>query len=647
MKNFGEQFLHQKDSKLHTTKVVEIEKDRRERKGENVSQKPADKISDWLEVIEKTHLGHQDDNRILDRIKDSYHREYVIKEEDVPESTFLLEQKIAREQGHGAIEITDQFRQEKSKQIINGQEQSLDKWLDYLSSPDATYPTWAKYWAFKSMLTMGKFEKQEDKETREEKVQFKKRTKNTVASFPPLNPRALAMTISAIIAKAEDNSKNKNEREDIQNFSKKLNEVQFKELLSTENFSKIYAQFLMEMPEYSNEGLKETRGVWKTYLQGSEPDELVKSLEGHPLEWCTANIDTARTQLQGGNFHVYYSINENGEAVIPRVAIRMQGDSIAEVRGIAANQNMDPYIGDIVKEKMADFPDGEEYKKKAADMKRLTEIEEKNNRKEKLTKEDLVFLYEIDSPIEGFGYDRDPRIQEIILNRDLHENISIFSGCQQEEIAYFPQDFNEKTKVYIGPPVSGVFSKKIEHVYISFSGVLEFPECLKNEIKQFETNIGKKSKEELIRELKERANSNDPIKKIRIDYAEYTIENPEFVVAEKQVEIKLVQLGIRDLFHYDFVDFNYETIDVIYKKAKELGLELCPAEVSLYLILENEKVFKEKRNAYEAESYLIAMNPIESRIFNIGKDSHEPELSTCRVPKKISVDRKFIFCYKN
>ena len=58
------------------------------------------------------------------------------------------------------------------------------------------------------------------------------------------------------------------------------------------------------------------------------------------------------TQLQGGDFYVYYSINENREPVIPRVAIRMEGDHIAEVRGIAHDQNVDPYIRLQVYKKM-------------------------------------------------------------------------------------------------------------------------------------------------------------------------------------------------------------------------------------------------------------------------------------------------------
>lgn len=54
----------------------------------------------------------------------------------------------------------------------------------------------------------------------------------------------------------------------------------------------------------------------------------------------------------------------------------MQGDEIGEVRGVAPDQNLDPFIGKIVDEKLSEFPDGEKYKKRTGDMKRLTEIEE-------------------------------------------------------------------------------------------------------------------------------------------------------------------------------------------------------------------------------------------------------------------------------
>lgn len=86
MAESGEQFLHRRDSKLHTTKPVEHEQARRKIVSEPVSQRPADKIASWLGVIEKTHLGHKDDPRVIERIKDYYHRQHVIKPENIPQS---------------------------------------------------------------------------------------------------------------------------------------------------------------------------------------------------------------------------------------------------------------------------------------------------------------------------------------------------------------------------------------------------------------------------------------------------------------------------------------------------------------------------------------------------------------------------------
>ncbi len=440
----GFKFLHQKNSKLHMSENVLHEQERLKRQGEETSQKPAPKIEDWLNLLERTHTGHNDDPRVLERIKASYHKQYCLKAEydesgniiasDVPESAFLLEQRIARNQGHGEVEITDEFKQEKTKQIISDQEHSLDKWVDYLTSSDANYPMWTKYWAFTSMVGMGKFEKSENEDGREVAT-FKKRDASTTSPFPPLNARALAMSIGVIEAKAKENAKQKNERLPIENVSTKLNPDEFKDLVNLENFSKLYTQFLIELPEYSTEGLKETRGEWVRYEKGSEPDTLVSSLDGHPLEWCTANIETARTQLQGGDFHVYYSLDSDGTPNIPRVAIRMEEDKIAEVRGIAVDQNLDPYISDVVKNKMTEFPDGEQYSKKSADMKRVTEIEDRSQQNQELTKEDLRFLYQIDEKIEGFGYEEDPRIEEILSTRNIKSDLAFTLGYEETEIS--------------------------------------------------------------------------------------------------------------------------------------------------------------------------------------------------------------------
>jgi len=432
-KNFGEQFLHEKDPRLHTTKPVEHEMEKKEKAGKEVSQKPAEKIADWLEVIKKTHIGHRDDPRVLERIKDYYHKEHVIKEKDIPESYFENQKRLAREQGHGDIEITDEMKTQLSEVIVSDQESTLDNWVDYFSSSDAdSYPMWSKYWAFNGMLKISSFDK--------EKHAFAKRDKDTVAPFPDLNREALAYAVDSIVKKA---NKEKIPATD--------NNPELKKLLDGANFGKLYAYAIEKVTPTEENELLNTKGEWITYPKNSDHMPLVESLQGHGTGWCTAGELTAKTQLKAGDFHVYYSHDKDGQPTIPRVAIRMQENNIAEVRGIAPEQNLDPYIGDVVNKKLAEFPDGKEYQKKSADMKRVTEIDKKNNAKEELTKDDLRFLYQLDSKIEGFGYHEDPRIKEIIAKRDIKSDVSSVTGYPKEQISTTEEEaMSGKIKFYLG-----------------------------------------------------------------------------------------------------------------------------------------------------------------------------------------------------
>ena len=66
-----------------------------------------------------------------------------------------------------------------------------------------------------------------------------------------------------------------------------------------------------------------------------------------------------------------------------------------------------------------------------------------------LTKEDLAFLYEIDSDIEGFGYERDPRIEEIRNQRNSRADYATVFECKEEEIIVGnPDNITETTKLY-------------------------------------------------------------------------------------------------------------------------------------------------------------------------------------------------------
>lgn len=587
-------FLKQKYN-LHNTPEIESATKRTEvRSGEKVSQKPDAQIQNYLDRFKEIIGRPNEDDREqgMNALKHILYNKFVIKPEDIPESYFTTQQRLARELGHGEVEISEEQREQLTEVIITDQKSSMDNWIDYLSSKDATYPDWLKYYSFRSMLSLGEYDK--------ENKQFTKRSKGTTKPFPDLNREALAYVLDAIEKKYQPQTEEQKNLEAEKRVQKEINltdeerEVQqeerrnFDKILQGENFAKLYAWAIDKVTPASKERLANTDGKWIKYNQNSDHMPLVESLQGHGTGWCTAGESTAQTQLSNGDFYVYYSLDENGQPKIPRAAIRMEGDSIGEVRGIGPDQNLDPYIGDVVKSKMTEFPDGASYEKKSSDMKMLTEIDNKNKEDKPLNKEDLIFLYEINSKIDGFGYQRDPRIQEIISTRNPKEDALIALECEPNEIVYSEEDYNKalkenrNIKAYIGPLFSEIFSQDLEHIYSSFPN---------GRIEKAEANIGTYSKEKLIKELNERESSTNPEDKIYIsDYARSMLQKPEFAVISKPEKINLIKLKVQDL--------GFEknpTTDQLYSRAEELGLELCPPEIGPHLRLNYQTVFKREQ----------------------------------------------------
>ena len=111
------------------------------------------------------------------------------------------------------------------------------------------------------------------------------------------------------------------------------------------------------------------------------------TLQNKGTGWCTAGQSTAETQIDSGDFYVYYTYDKNNEPTQPRIAIRMNGKSeIGEVRGILQHQSLEPQMNDILQTKLSEFgPEADKYKKKTEDMRKMTEIETKTNNNESLS----------------------------------------------------------------------------------------------------------------------------------------------------------------------------------------------------------------------------------------------------------------------
>ena len=187
-------------------------------------------------------------------------------------------------------------------------------------------------------------------------------------------------------------------------------------------------------------------------------------------------------------------------------------------------------------------------------MNTLTLIENKSKKGEKFTKDDLVFLYEINEKIQGFGLTNDPRIKELREKRNIEEDMPIVFECSLAQIARSPSEVTEDTKAYVGELFSGVFQKNIEYIYTSF------PE---GKLAKYEAELGK-TKKQYEKEL------DDPKYSFSFD-AQYIFNKAEWSLSKNSGKEKFVRLTVKDMGFSDTV-----TTEQIYKKAEEFGLELCP-----------------------------------------------------------------------
>ena len=555
---------------LHKTPEVEnAAKRTRMRTGEKVPQDPSARIQNYLDrlshIINPPQLQGRPSfdrkERNLEMLTHGLYDKFVVRPDEISEGFWENQKRIIRERGQGAdlaqVDL-EKLKKQNTEAIIADQKSSIDKWVNYLSSPDAPYPDSLKYFVMRSVLYMGEYDK--------EKKMYPQRSKGTTKPFPDLNREALAYVLDAVEKKYKGQKTDQNDPE-------------FEKLLQGENFARLYAWAIEKVTPASQEELSANKGEWVKYKQGSNHMPLVRSLQGHGTGWCTAGESTAQIQLRGGDFYVYYSFDQDGKPTVPRAAIRMEGQKIAEVRGVAKEQNLDSGAVSVVDEKLEEFPDGSSYKKRVLDMRRLTDIENIVKENQKLSAKDLIFLYEIDSQIEGFGFDKDPRIVELRSQQNPQEDMPIVFGCDKSQIAHSVGEINKDTKAYIGVLAPGIFDVirkyNIEHVYTSF------PEG-KIHIESLE--IGGKSERQLEQELQQAG--------IHIsEYAKDMLHNKDFTTLAKLETLDTIRLKVADLLPGN------PTTDQIYAKAKELGLDLVPAETGAHYRLKyadqplNESLF--------------------------------------------------------
>jgi len=498
--------------------------------------------------------------RGIERFKHLILDKNLTKYQDIPAGYWKAYESNLRNQGLSgdwaslSDEDKEKMRQTDTAPLLEDQKASLEEWIDYFLLEDADdIPPYLKYWVFRSVTGLQEYEKTEDNQ----KIDYTRRSKGSLKKFPTLQHEALRYVTDAVLEKYHGKTKPPIDEYDIQPEEK----TEFQKYLEQENFAKLYAwanELINPIPE---ELLPITAGEWRTFAEHSDIDAAVATLRGKGTGLCIAGKGAARRYLDTGDLHIYYSQDAEGNPVFPRVAIHAKDTQVAEVRGIAYKQNIDPYMGDIVTEKLGEFANGEKYQRQAEDMKRLTTIEKRSTANQPLTKDDLIFLYEIDSTIQGFGYQRDPRIAELRQGRNSDEDMLIILDCSREQVAHTVDEVNDTTKAYVGPLETGIFQQlptTLEHIYTSF------PE---HKITKEIIQSGGRTTEQLETDL-EQADIKIP------DNVKFMLHSPDFSTSKESGSETLITLTVADL-----KITGQTTLENIYKRAEELGLELCPAEV--------------------------------------------------------------------
>jgi hypothetical protein len=499
---------------------------------------------------------------------------HIIKQENIPTEYFEDMFLQAGEELEPQAKKT--FIQEESQRIITSQKESLNSWLSYMSGADAEYPIWFKYIVLSNVLKL-KYEARTKT--------FKKRDEETIATFPEINSEALGKMLDLFNQYIKD---------------KASLPPKTRQFLNDANFQTLYAKTIQDIEDNAlkPEGtLENLPGEWLEYSK-ENIDEFLTLLDNKNTGWCTAGKATAETYLDRApdTKFLVYTVKDKRGNLWPRVKIFTVQDQVYEVRGVDLDQNIEESYLEEANKKLQTLDGGKEYEKRSKDMKRLSLISKKDKKGEEMNKEDLIFLYEIDSTIEGFGREKDKRIKLLIENRNRIEDMQTIFECTKEQIATKPEQVNEKTIAYIGkwnPKVYETLKQypNIKHLYESFPDKKIFFQTLETD-PNMDSSIKAK---QILEEKGIYVNS----------YAKDLLEKTQF--SQNQEKYKLVKFSVSDLGFP-----NGATTTEIFAKAKELDLELCPPEVGPQLRLQ-----------IDSKDYMIiAMEPIidhggYTRVFNL------------------------------
>ena len=407
----------------------------------------------------------------------------LVQTEDITESTWRSIQRDNRNHGGGDIELTPDLKEMAAQQYRDVQADELEDIATYLSADNCPYPRWYKIYVWNGLTSLSR----KTKNGEDGFPVLQKRDKTTTAGFPKLNPAAIAKVYDDITGYYDMET-------DAKEASGSTDETDetIDKLVKNGSFAKLYSYELSRMTNIVEvpEKTEDIHGEWAEY-DLDHVDEITEAAEGTP--WCIVSPAVARNYLKYGEYghpdeddwdddwdddepagdstkeskgrFVLFHLTDPDTGLPSKQAcasIRLdQNGNVAEISGICggSDQRLNDSLVPIVKEKAMQYPGGEQKMQAFLDNEEIIQLEDKFNKGEAFTDDEVNFIFESKREIEALNpYNRDPRIKEL---RDVPTLLANGTNADAITDALHPYNISQNLNQLLaaGADVNNIVSK--------------------------------------------------------------------------------------------------------------------------------------------------------------------------------------------
>ena len=357
----------------------------------------------------------------------------LVKYKNIPESYWNAKRQELRDNGYGDMELTEEYKHEIYNNERKLQQESLEKWVNYLGDEHSPYPLWFKVYAWDGMTKMGKYNKRKRK--------YETRNETTVAPYPYPDAEVLAGVFDVVNRYYGNNEREFYTEEGERN-------IKLEQIVQSGSFPKIFNAIQQDIAPIVEppENPEDVHGEWVEYELGDE-DDIARAARG--TGWCVASPSVGKHYLEYGTyvndddgehnerdgmdestqrnhakFILFHLVDEETGKLSKNAcaSIRLDPDgNVAEISGLREGQALDDSLVPTVEEKVKSLPGGKKFLEAFVDKNMLIALDHKMKRGDDLTKEELEFLYELKRPIktlDTYNYS-DPRIGELKQKYDI------------------------------------------------------------------------------------------------------------------------------------------------------------------------------------------------------------------------------------